>query len=442
MAACWSALIGGSTTASAYSSGALGSDPTTVAPLTTVATTPEPKRPSINGTLVAGDRPVVGVKVTVMQGGVLIGAAMSDSAGKFAIVVPKPGAFVVAIDVATIPQGFALADPTRSSLPDYRVFGSFAQVVSFPFAGESSSAPNLEQQGDAIRFLQLVVGGIRFGLIVGVCAVGLSLIFGTTGLVNFAHGELVTFGALVAFFFNTNRGGPRVSLVFAGIFAVVVGGAFGGALQRGLWQPIEKRTSNAARMLVSIGLALFLRYLFQVVFTGNSRTYRQYSAQGPFKIGPIELPVRDYIVMVLCTVALLSVAFVLQRTRLGTAIRAVADEKELAAASGINVQRIVTYVWVAGAALSALGGVVLGVTESVQWNMGFRLLLTLFAAVVLGGLGSAYGAMAGGIAVGLATEVSTFWLPADYKIAVGLGVLVAVLLARPQGLLGIRERVG
>jgi branched-chain amino acid transport system permease protein len=141
-------------------------------------------------------------------------------------------------------------------------------------------------------------------------------------------------------------------------------------------------------------------------------------------------------------VALVLVALVLLRTRLGTAIRAVADERDLASASGIAVDRVVLTVWVIGAASTALGGVLLATTEAAQWNMGFNLLLTMFAAVVLGGLSSPFGAMAGGLVVGVAQELGTYWIPTDFKLAIGLVMLIIVLLVRPQGVLGIKERLG
>jgi branched-chain amino acid transport system permease protein len=432
-------LVLATTAASALAAGAAVTTTSAPAPTTT---SPLSAGPSINGTLVAGDTPISGVHVTVTKDGKPVGTAVTGADGKFRIAVPGAGIYSVTLDKSTIPTRFQLVNPSDISRPNFQVYGNFPQFVVFPFKGVSKTDLTAVPQSRFTHLLNLFVGGIRFGLIIGLCSVGLSLIYGTTRLVNFAHGELVTFGALVAFFFNADTGGPQLSLAIATVLAVVFGGLLGGALELGLWRPIAHRTTNNARMLVSIGLALFLRYLFQVIFTGSSRTFRQYSAQGPTKIGPIQLPVRDYVIMLVCVIALVGVAFVLERTRLGTAVRAVADERELASASGIDVGRVILAVWVGGAALSALGGVLLAVDESVQWNMGFRLLLTIFAAVVLGGLGSAYGAMAGGLVVGVASEVSTYWLPADFKIAVGLGILVLVLLVRPQGMLGVRERVG
>jgi len=269
------------------------------------------------------------------------------------------------------------------------------------------------------------------------------LIYGTTGLVNFAHGEIVTFGALAAWFFNSMTSGPQISLVLAAVLGLVSTGLLGAGIELGVFRPMSRRRTGAiARMLVSIGLALFLRYIYQVIFTGEPRSFRQYSAQSPIKVGPLEFPIRDYAVIVISLVVLIAIGVILLRTRVGTAIRAVSDEHDLASVSGIDAGRVVLMVWIGGAALAGLGGVLLGVSQSVQWNMGFRLLLTMFAAVVLGGLGNPFGAMAGGLVVGVASQVSTYWLPSDFQFAMALVILILVLLVRPQGILGVRERIG
>ena len=123
-------------------------------------------------------------------------------------------------------------------------------------------------------------------------------------------------------------------------------------------------------------------------------------------------------------------------------MRAVADNKDLAESSGIDVERVILATWVLAGGLAALGGVLYGLTQEVVWDMGFTLLLTMFAAVILGGLGSAYGAMAGGLVIGVASELSTYWIEVEFKVVVSLMILILVLLFRPQGILGIRERVG
>jgi branched-chain amino acid transport system permease protein len=401
----------------------------------------------IVGTLVSGSTPMEGVRITASAVSVpadptFSGDTTSDADGKWAIEVPGPGTYRVAIDRETIPEGFELANPDRFELPQFPVFpGATVRNAVFAFKGGESGAVSVPSRWE--RLVRLFVSGIRFGLIVGVCSVGLSLIYGTTGLVNFAHGELVTLGALLAWFFSTSTGGPGLTLAIASVIALLLSGAFGASLELVLWRPMVRRRSGVlARMLVSIGLALFLRYLYQIFFGSNTRSFEQYATQGPLHIGPLNLPAKSYFIMAIAVIALLAVGFALQRTRLGTAIRAVADERDLASSSGIDVRRVVLIVWIGGAALAALGGILLGVSQGVTWNMGFLLLLTMFAAVVLGGLGSAFGAMAGGLVVGVASEVSTYWISPDFKFAVALVILILVLMVRPQGIFGVRERVG
>jgi len=156
----------------------------------------------------------------------------------------------------------------------------------------------------------------------------------------------------------------------------------------------------------------------------------------------VSITPRDLAIMAMSALILIVVATVLQRTRMGKATRAVSDNVDLSEASGIDVQRVILVVWIAGAALAAIGGIFLGAIESVDWQMGTRMLLLMFAAVILGGLGTAYGAMVGGIIVGLVTEISTIWVPSALKLVFALGALVLALLVRPQGILGRAERIG
>ena len=123
-------------------------------------------------------------------------------------------------------------------------------------------------------------------------------------------------------------------------------------------------------------------------------------------------------------------------------MRAVADDADLAESSGINVDRIILITWTLAGGLAALGGVFFGLNQAIQWDMGFKLLLLIFAAVVLGGLGTAYGAMVGGFIVGITVEMSTLIFPNELKTAVGLVLLIVILLVKPQGLLGTKERIG
>jgi branched-chain amino acid transport system permease protein len=217
----------------------------------------------------------------------------------------------------------------------------------------------------------------------------------------------------------------------------------GGGLDLGLWRPLRRRrTGTTALIVVSIGLALFLRYIFLVIFKGNPRSFEQFATQQPWNLGPLSILPKDAVIIVVAVAVLVTLGLLLERTKLGTAVRAVTDDPDLAESSGVDVKRIILVVWIVSAALAGLGGVLLGTSEAVQWDMGLRILLVMFAAVILGGLGTAFGAILGGLVIGVISEVSTFWFPTDYKIAFALLVLIIVLLVRPQGILGVRERVG
>jgi branched-subunit amino acid ABC-type transport system permease component len=151
---------------------------------------------------------------------------------------------------------------------------------------------------------------------------------------------------------------------------------------------------------------------------------------------------KDIFVVLFSAVVLVAVVVALQRTKLGKATRAVADNTALASATGINVDRVIAVVWTVGGMLAGLSGVLLGMTQGFDYQLGFKILLLIFAATVLGGLGTAWGAIVGALIIGLFVEVSTLFIPAELKFVGALVVLIVVLLIRPQGLLGKSQRVG
>lgn len=297
--------------------------------------------------------------------------------------------------------------------------------------------------GFGARALQALIDGIQFGVIIAICAVGLSLIFGTIHLINFAHGELVTIGATFAFFLNVSPAGPGWHLIPAAIVSVAFGALLGLGIDRGLWRPLRARGTGLINMfIVTIGLSLLLRHIVLVLYGARPGSFAQYDIQKAYDLGPVGITPRDLTVTLLAVATLLGVAALLQKTRMGTAIRAVSENRDLAEASGIDVKRVVSVVWMLGGALAALGGVFFGLVEIVTWDMGFKLLLLMFAGVILGGLGSAYGAMVGSLVIGIVAQMSTLWFPVDLQYAWALLTLIIVLLVRPQGILGHRERIG
>lgn len=411
-------------------------DPTTGEPASEGGTGPR-----IVATLVAGDPalPVEGVTMIVSTGGKEVGRADSDANGRVAVQLPSGGKYDVTLDPATFPDGIDFAAGARTELsPVVQDVGDRPVIFRLSEGGESASS----RPSDVQRLLNLLASGIRFGLVIGLAAVGLSLIFGTTGLTNFAHGELVSFGAIATWYLNSKSAGLGLPLVAAAFGGIALSGAFGAAFELGVFRPLRRRGMPiVSQMVVSIGLAIGLRYLFSIVYGASSRQYAQYAAQSPtFEIGSLSLRPKDVVVTLIALAAVVAVGVFLQRARLGTAIRAVSDNGDLSTASGIDTQRVILLVWVLAGALAGAGGLMLGTTDSVSWNMGQQVLLIMFAAVLLGGLGTPYGAMVGGLFVGIVSDVSTFWLDADLKIVVALGTLVLVLLVRPQGVFGVRAR--
>lgn len=417
--------------------------PTTAAYLITAALllgspAASPAGETIRGNLNHDGQPVAGVVITVRAQGQDVGTSESAADGSWEIPLPGPGTYEVEIDVASLPEGVALRNPDRSVLGNVEVQTGQHKAVLFPL-GERDVAGS----GIATRLLNLMAKGLVYGSIVAMASVGLSLIFGVTGLVNFAHGELVTFGALTAWLLNASTAGPRLHILWAVLPALALSALMGAGLERGLFRPLRRRrTGNVALIVVSIGLSLFIRHLYLLFLGGAPRAYEQYAVQAQQSWGPISLPPKDATIVVVALAVLAAVGLMLRHTRIGTAMRSVADNKDLAKASGIDVDRVILYTWALAAALAGLGGILLGITQTVQWDMGFVLLLTMFAAVVLGGIGTAYGAAVGGLIIGVTTETSTFWLPVEFKVVVSLGVLILVLLVRPQGLFGQRERIG
>ncbi len=391
---------------------------------------------SVRGTIETDEGGSEGVEIVVETAdGDEVGTAVTGEDGSFTLDLPGPGDYSATLIEDTLPEGAELRNPDRATL-EFSIRANQSRPLLYPL-GEGTREANTQVLVTAV---QLLIEGIKFGLIIAMAAIGLSLIFGTTGLVNFAHGELVTFGALSVWFINQVLG---IHLVPAVLIGLVVGGMGGMALDLGLWRPLRRRgTGLIAMLVVSIGLSIFLRYLFLFIFDGRTRPFAQYAVQSAWNFGPFRIVPKDVIVIVLSLVILGGVGLMLQRTKIGKAMRAVAGNKDLAEASGIDVERVILWVWGVGGGLATLGGVFFGLSQQVSWQMGFILLLLMFAGVILGGLGTAYGALVGSLLIGILVQMSTLVVAPDLKNVGALFVMVLVLLVRPQGILGKKQRVG
>jgi neutral amino acid transport system permease protein len=382
-----------------------------------------------------GGAPVEGavITVTTKDGEEFTGEA--DAEGNFEIVFSAPpGPITVALDTETLPDGVEMRPGAKS---EQRISTTLSVVnVDFRIGPDTRS---VETKWD--RVPNYIYNGLLFGLILALAALGLSMVFGTTGLTNFAHGELVTFGAMTTFLLNSTVGLPFLLTV---PLTVLLAMGFGYIQDKGLWGPLRHRgTGLIAMMIVSIGLQFLLRNVF-AYFTGSRlQNYDEFlTSKGHDFNGLFTYTYRDIVIASVCIVVLLTVILALSYTRMGRATRAVADNPALAAATGINVDRVIALVWIVGTALAALAGVFLGFQLGVTYQIGQLVLLLLFAAVCVGGLGSVWGALVGSLIIGVLIELSTLVIPADLKNAGALFLLVLILLVRPQGLLGRRERVG
>ncbi|TIH39426.1 branched-chain amino acid ABC transporter permease [Subtercola vilae] len=398
---------------------------------------------------------VAGVKVTVTGSGGFSSDVVSGADGKVTVGLPGAGDYTVKLDETSVPAGDGV--PRAGTNPRTVTVAANSTGVPAYFllttatGGSSTSAPGSttspgSSSSDASSGPSLfdllvprLASGLIFGLLLALACIGVSLIYGTTGLNNFAHGELVTFGGLMGWVLAGPLGLPGPIAV---IGALVLGGVMGYVQDLGLWRPLRKKgVALIPLMIVSVGLSLALRYTFQVIF-GPGTLVAPNDTSAAVNWGPVHLRSSDLIGAIVCIVLLLLVAFVLLRTRIGKATRAVSDNKALAAASGINVERVIRLVWIGGGALAGIAGALIGYYQTIRWDTGASILLLIFAAVTLGGLGTAFGALVGSIIIGLFIEVSTIWLPANLKFVAALVVLIIILLIRPQGILGKRDRIG
>ena len=289
------------------------------------------------------------------------------------------------------------------------------------------------------ELLQLLANGLVTGSIISIGAIGLTLVYGILRIVNFAHGEYPTFGAFMAFLVNVSWGGHMVAAV---AFAIILTALLGVSLEFVLWRPMRNKGAGIISLFItSIGLALVVRHLIFMQWGGQPRRYEVDVFQ-VYDLEIFRLSRSQVVAIALAFSAIILVGVMLARTRLGKSMRALSDNPGLASIAGIDTDRVIVYTWMLGAGLAGLGGVLQGLVQtSFNPNMGFTLLLPIFAAVILGGIGSAYGALAAGVLLGLVMELSTWdalagGIRAVYKPAVAFALLILILLVRPQGVLG------
>jgi neutral amino acid transport system permease protein len=380
--------------------------------------------------------PVAGVKVSV-SGPAGEGSVKTSKEGQFFFKVTQAGQYTVTLDTSTLPKGVT---PRTTSVTPTVALGTITPS-GFALNGHAKNSQAQASVGASSwgeLLWQQVWQGLLLGLLIALAAIGLSLIYGTTGLSNFAHAEQITLGGFLASVFVLTL---NLDFVVSTIIVVILCGVFGYLQDAALWKPLRRRGLGLNQlMVVTIGLSLALQYVYALIWgPGLVKVSKGVEVQ----TGPFDLTPSAYWSMLISIVVLVGVGLALTYTRLGRATRAVADNKPLAAASGIDVDRIIRIVWTVSAALAGLSGVLYAlVNGGISFVSGAPLLLLIFAAVTLGGIGTAFGALIGSIIIGLVSSLSTLVMAPDLRYGVALVILILTLLFRPQGILGRRERVG
>tara|TARA_B100000035_G_scaffold45155_2_gene34070 strand:- start:2312 stop:3229 length:918 start_codon:yes stop_codon:yes gene_type:complete len=297
--------------------------------------------------------------------------------------------------------------------------------------------------------------GLLLGIIISVASVALSLLYGVTRIVNFAHGEIIALGAIATLFFSSpvdyrvlflDKFSPLgLNFVVSCILAILVCGLFGGLLEMLLFRPLRKgEVGNIAVLVVTIGLSIFVRHLYLLFATGRVQNFPLELERRQTYLF-FDMTPRNFNVLIAGIVVMVIIGLLLTYTRLGKAMRAVRDSEELSSISGINSDNIILFTWISSSMLAGLAGIFQAVINDVRWNMGFLILLLIFAGTVLGGIGTSFGAMVGGLLIGILVQVSV-GLPfmeghTEAKNAVALAIMILILLFRPQGIFGRKERI-
>lgn len=297
--------------------------------------------------------------------------------------------------------------------------------------------------------------GLLLGIIISVASVALSLLYGVTRIVNFAHGEIIALGAIATLFFSSpidyrvlflDKFSPLgLNFVLSCILAVIICGLFGGFLELILFRPLRKgNVGNIAVLVVTIGLSIFIRHLYLLFATGKVQNF-PLELQRRQTYLFFDMTPRNLKVLIIGVLVMILIGLLLTYTKLGKAMRAVRDSEELSSVSGINSDNIILITWIFSSMLAGLAGVFQATINDVRWNMGFLILLLIFAGTVLGGIGTSFGAMVGGFIIGILVQVSV-GLPfmeghTEAKNAVALGIMIVILLFRPQGIFGQKERI-
>ncbi len=279
--------------------------------------------------------------------------------------------------------------------------------------------------------LQTAFNGLVSGVIMTLPALAVTLLFGVLKFPNFAVGAMMTVAAYMVFALNVQLGWP---LAAAGAAVAVAFGFVCIGIDRVTFRPLRER-GGITLMVASLGLGFILENIARFAYGNTARSFAIELAR-PFRFMDVRMNREQMAMLAISTVAMLAMWWLLKRTPVGRAMRAVADNPQLALVRGIESERIIRWTWFIAGMLLATGGVLIGMDRALEPPMGSNYVVGVFAAAILGGLGSALGALVGAMIIGVVGELSTLVIPPNYRIGIPLAAIAAILVFRPQGLFG------
>ena len=282
-------------------------------------------------------------------------------------------------------------------------------------------------------YLQLILNGIIAGSIYALFAVGLTMVYGVFRFINFAHGELIALGAYLALLFTQTL--FSLPIYYAVLPALVLTIAIGLAQERYVYRPL-RHGNRISLLIASIGLSYLLRNAIRIIWGSDLMTYGLKPTRGLTFVG-LSITGTQISMMAAAVLFLGGLYFLFTRTMLGKSLRAVADNMELAAIMGINMKRVSLAVWSLASVFAGVGGILLALDTSLEPLMGLTNMIKAFAAMLLGGAGNVWGALLGGLFIGIAENVGVAFVSPGYKDFISFAIIILVLLFRPKGLFGI-----
>lgn len=288
---------------------------------------------------------------------------------------------------------------------------------------------------------QLIVNGIIAGSIYALVALGLSMVYGILHFLNFAHGEMTMAGAYAFFLFYVMFGWPMWMAFILAIIAVAIVGII---IERLTFRPV-RNAPPLTSLITSIGVSLLLQSLALIAFGANIRTVRSGTIPKGREFLSVIITDTQITIIIVSLVLMVGLYFFLKYAKIGKAIRAVSDNKSVAAILGISPNKVIMSIFALGSALAAIAGILVAYEQNLEPTMGTMLGIKAFAAIILGGVGSIPGAVLGGYAIGLAENlgigisIAGYSVPSGYKDAIAFIIMIIVLLFIPTGILGTKS---